>query len=578
MQCLNCRSFIRTCVHGVAAEDLEKELEDDAKQEEYNSSLLSWEDIYNSTKGYLKGAAAKVTLPTWVSAIQEEGTESVMHVGVFWPKSVYDAHEAEPLAKHSGTPYRHCGNTYMGIWRDKKHGEPMGTITCNKLAAKKAQKTTQLSHSDMEFRKGGLGESFAGASSMATGFDAKLQKSVDGEPESISFSDKQTAATQKKRTLCMRGSDSSDDWGSSLMPGFAKKARLQEDDSEAEVRPKAKAKTKARAAHAPSSPAALRRSKQASSEDLLAADPDGVKPSPTKASKASKMYPSEQLRHINQCVLVVNDCNAGLSMLANAEGLTTCSAEKFKALLAKVDANTSAESSERLTNPTTTKLNDASPDKDMTLTEKGVQLLGTFNTLREKLMAAIDISTALKAIAGQGSAFESYPTFLSYALGSATSLGLDVHPKAHSSLLTAHVLDIISAHADYEEPLVAALNKESDDRMGLSAMAKVATSQESLDEAQTHAVSAIMMAIAESESDSVDAYFSRFITAVNKEGLLVGEVSKFLCALATMLGADGQSEGQLKESIVVATKPSPVFDKFLGTRFFVGLANRAAPR
>lgn len=57
------------------------------------------------------------------------------------------------------------------MWRDKKFGEVMGTITQNKVHSQKAQKAKHLADSMKAFRKTGVDDAFRIASGIATGFD-----------------------------------------------------------------------------------------------------------------------------------------------------------------------------------------------------------------------------------------------------------------------------------------------------------------------------------------------------------------------------------------------------------------------
>lgn len=219
-QCLNCRAFLRTCVHGCSIDEFSKELESDPeRQKSYLESLSEYEALYNDTTGYLKNPASKITMPSWVTAILEQGTEAIMNVGIFWPKAIYDKHEKEPLPKDQCVPYTYCGKKLLGIWRDKVHGEPMGTIAQNKVMTKKTQHATEVANSKNEFRKGGLADAYKAASTMATGFDAVLSAGGDGKVESLTFKDKGAASVEKKKILAKRLSDSSEDWASALLPG-----------------------------------------------------------------------------------------------------------------------------------------------------------------------------------------------------------------------------------------------------------------------------------------------------------------------------------------------------------------------
>ena len=115
---------------GISLPKLEEELEqEEGRQEEYDIALCNWEQEYDKLTGYAKNMASKVKVPSWCNIIQEEGTECSMNAGVFWPKGVFDAIESTLLDKSACVKFVHCCKSYLGVWRDKKFGEPTGTIT-----------------------------------------------------------------------------------------------------------------------------------------------------------------------------------------------------------------------------------------------------------------------------------------------------------------------------------------------------------------------------------------------------------------------------------------------------------------
>lgn len=182
-QCLSCRNFIRTCVSGVSGAAFEEELSQQGLGE-YMASLASFEELFDKTPGYAKKIKDKVPVPTWVNSIEEEGTETIMNQGVFWPKEIFEEHEGRPLDKKDIVAFKYLVKTYHGVWRDKKCGVVMGTITQNKVHSQKAQKVKQLADSTKEFRKTGVDDAFRIASGIATGFDMKRKKH-DGGDDSI---------------------------------------------------------------------------------------------------------------------------------------------------------------------------------------------------------------------------------------------------------------------------------------------------------------------------------------------------------------------------------------------------------
>ena len=149
----------------------------------------------------------------------------------------------------------------------------------------------------------------------------------------LEVSVKGRANVDKKRTLCARLSDESDDWTSMLLPGVKSwKARKSAPSSESSSQSSTKAKKKSKREKGKKKPSASRASSSNAAEKpaLPAKRPvqgaAGSVPesSPNKMSKsASKVFPSEQLRLINNSEVLINEVVSMLSSLSNPEGLAS---------------------------------------------------------------------------------------------------------------------------------------------------------------------------------------------------------------------------------------------------------------
>ena len=188
LRCQSCRFWLRTCLVGRTAGEFQKEMDNDAsgdKRAEYLNSLKSLEQVWNDSPGYVKNVQDKIPLPTWVNIVEETGTQDTVNLGVFWPKTVWEAEaeSAEPFPEAKAVWYRE----QWGVWRDKKHGEPPGTITASKVVSKKAQRIHQISSSATAM-KGDLDKAFDAAAGVVAGFSAKKVKLEDGS-QKIEFQD-----------------------------------------------------------------------------------------------------------------------------------------------------------------------------------------------------------------------------------------------------------------------------------------------------------------------------------------------------------------------------------------------------
>ena len=93
------------------------------------------------------GPSRKKDWPKWDLAsvgharsyIEQQGVQDTASCGVFWPKWVDDEIEDEFTPKEVRKTHVSVTNTFFGVWRDKKYGEPLYTITSTKVVSKFSQ-------------------------------------------------------------------------------------------------------------------------------------------------------------------------------------------------------------------------------------------------------------------------------------------------------------------------------------------------------------------------------------------------------------------------------------------------------
>ena len=91
-----------------------------------------------------------VAAPKCVTAYEDEATEGRTHMGVFWPKWLYESHTGFTLAKEKQAKY----DGEVGVVRDMSHGQPAGTTAVEKFKRRGARIESQLASSDTAIQLG----------------------------------------------------------------------------------------------------------------------------------------------------------------------------------------------------------------------------------------------------------------------------------------------------------------------------------------------------------------------------------------------------------------------------------------
>ena len=137
--------WTRTCLVGKTPGELQEDMKDDEqKRADFVRSVVALEAIWNETPGYLKSVPDTSPVPSRVNIIEEEGRLDLLNLGVFWPEDVWVKELGSAFPKERGVFYTSGAIKYFGMWRDKKHGEPPGSITCSKTVATKVQRVRQV--------------------------------------------------------------------------------------------------------------------------------------------------------------------------------------------------------------------------------------------------------------------------------------------------------------------------------------------------------------------------------------------------------------------------------------------------
>jgi hypothetical protein len=330
MRCISCRNWCRTCLVGRTPAQLQTELEaDDLKFREYHISISAFEDHWNTTSGYVKGAKDVIPIPQFINIIEEEGVEDRVNLGVFWPKDVFLVEETSSFPEGIATYYTVGGKRTLGVWRDKKHGEPPGTVTKSTVSAKRSQSLKQvgshLTSSSAEMRR-----AHAASSSFIAGFQSRTVQDEGGSTH-VEFTD---AGSKEAGSKLIEDSDSDNEWAR-LKPKVMLVSQLPDQQS-GNVPGKRK-----RATESISSASDPKKSKKS-----VAGPATGVK-APRAAS--ARVYPSEQNRLISGLSEAIGQAQVVIDGLCSEAGLNTTTPEKLNALLTKLDGKLTDILVEKLT-------------------------------------------------------------------------------------------------------------------------------------------------------------------------------------------------------------------------------------
>ena len=142
-RCTSCTQWLRSCLGRPVStfSTFTKDLAagGEAALAEYVANLTRFKQLWKSAPGaYLTNVKGKLPLPSFVNQIEEGGAEDRTNFGVFWSKKVWDHNEEIPFPEDRAVIYKLDGQKLLRVWRDKKHGQPPGSITKSGVISKKA--------------------------------------------------------------------------------------------------------------------------------------------------------------------------------------------------------------------------------------------------------------------------------------------------------------------------------------------------------------------------------------------------------------------------------------------------------
>ena len=229
MRCRGCIMWLRSdCANMTSAQLLEEIEKDDEKRADLKRCVMEMEMQVESSLS--RKHFAKMRAPSWANLLNETGLEDRVNLGVFWPRQVWLANEP---TKSFPEALKQKYKGIVGVWRDKKHGEPPNSISSFQVEAMKTQYVKQLASSSTNM-KGTVREVAKELGASLTGFKAELKTDAEGE-SSVAFVDAGALdinkAIQKKRALKEQGSTSDEDWHACMPQHSVQKAEKKKRES-----------------------------------------------------------------------------------------------------------------------------------------------------------------------------------------------------------------------------------------------------------------------------------------------------------------------------------------------------------
>ena len=111
--------------------------------------VFLWEDRYNDPTTCLVRVVEDVPdeLSTMVFIEQSSSMESTLTIGIFWPVPVYKRIDRQDPPKKDLVLHKHNGVNIKGVFRDRCHGQPIGTYVVNHRCAQSARKVSEVGNS-----------------------------------------------------------------------------------------------------------------------------------------------------------------------------------------------------------------------------------------------------------------------------------------------------------------------------------------------------------------------------------------------------------------------------------------------
>ena len=169
--------------------------------EQYMKSLNDFEVLFDSELGRLsKADAQRVYVPEFVKVIVEDSDVGTMNGGVFWSKEIVRQEEGREIPDEELLTYTWRKKKLRGIIRDKKYGEPPGSITLTQAQAIKIQREKKVEGGAATFKK------------LAAKTESTLKKREPGDNGESTF-----VVVCKKANQSV--DDSSCDWADDMLLG-----------------------------------------------------------------------------------------------------------------------------------------------------------------------------------------------------------------------------------------------------------------------------------------------------------------------------------------------------------------------
>lgn len=129
--------------------------------ENFMDDRKAWEDKKNNNPKSRESAMRQLGAKTQVCAKQVEMLQTSERLGNLWPTPLYTKHMGKKPAKKDIVKIMHQGRQVSGVVLDDSHGTPVGTIALSSISQNRAEKTTELKHSDDVLEDGEIDKAFS---------------------------------------------------------------------------------------------------------------------------------------------------------------------------------------------------------------------------------------------------------------------------------------------------------------------------------------------------------------------------------------------------------------------------------
>jgi hypothetical protein len=316
VECKPCRNYYNGCLAGLDKKTLRQNNQDDEFLRQYLKGLKEHEELFEKSKGQqLRGAKDLVSVPAWVRQLEEQGFESKRNVGIFWPESVLRREGVDfverDLAEYDGE---------KGLFREKKHGEPTGSVEVYKFKRSFTQRGKELGRDDQQSKEQ-LKATWERSNKAMGNLAVEVEKGENGQDT--------IGVTQRRPKRW----DSDESWDVGVLPGSTMGFKLavihsENDNADASGGPGKRRKK----------PTATPKKNATPETDPPPAKAKLIPRAADKMKKDFRVFPSIQMRALSALDHLCVDAESLLSLVSDSKDLACVGPSKLKAMARKLES------------------------------------------------------------------------------------------------------------------------------------------------------------------------------------------------------------------------------------------------